>query len=204
MNGFKWFGFGALLLTLVACSKEEPQNTDFKTGNNTTLADDESLLFMLEEEKLARDTYRYLDSLHNLNVFGNIASSEQKHMDMVMLLLDERNIDYNLLPEGDFADTNLQAYYNAFCAKGLLGLNEALHIGATIEDLDIYDLQHFVNESEDTVMIDTYQKLICGSGNHLRAFSTNLNANGISYEAQFLSQAEVDSILAGSHEHCGP
>ena len=204
MNSFKWFGFGALLITLVACSKEEPQNSDFKTGDNTTLADDESLLFMLEEEKLARDTYRYLDSLYNLNVFGNIASSEQKHMDMVMLLLDDRNIEYNLLPEGEFADTNLQTYYNAFCAKGLLGLNEALHIGATIEDLDIYDLQHFVNESDDTVMIDTYLKLICGSGNHLRAFSSNLSANGISYEAQFLSQAEVDSILAGSHEHCGP
>ncbi len=204
MNSFKWFGFGALLITLVACSKEEPQNSDFKTGDNTTFADDESLLFMLEEEKLARDTYRYLDSLYNLNVFGNIASSEQKHMDMVMLLLDERNIEFNLLPEGDFADTNLQTYYNAFCAKGLLGLNEALHIGATIEDLDIYDLQHFVNESEDAVMIDTYLKLICGSGNHLRAFSSNLNNNGLSYEAQFLSQAEVDSILAGSHEHCGP
>lgn len=199
----KWIGLTLIAMALGACTKEDTTTTQTTDpSNNENLTSQSSLVFMLEEEKLARDTYRYLDSLYNLQIFNNIASSEQKHMDMIMTILDAREIDYELLPEGEFADTALQAIYYAFREQGLLGLNEGFTIGATIEDLDIYDLQNFIAELEDSTMIDTYYTLICGSGNHMRGFVSNLEQNGGSYTAQFLSQAEVDSILAGSHTHC--
>lgn len=203
MSPYKWIGLSLAVLAFTACTKDDNTSNFDKTNPNTSeLESSSSLLFMLEEEKLARDTYRYLDSLYNVRVFNNIAASEQKHMDMIMTILDDRGISYNLLAQGQFADTALQTHYQAFVQKGLLGIADAYHIGATIEDLDIYDLQHFIAESQDSVMIDTYEKLICGSGNHLRAFVSNLELTGGSYTAQFLSQAEVDSILAGSHTHC--
>lgn len=40
-----------------------------------------SLLYLWEEEKLARDVYLKLGSVHSLPVFSNIARSEQTHMD---------------------------------------------------------------------------------------------------------------------------
>tara|TARA_Y100001934_G_C12220901_1_gene710699 strand:+ start:22 stop:642 length:621 start_codon:yes stop_codon:yes gene_type:complete len=195
-----------VFLLLGACTKEDTlakQNTN--TTDPTITESESSLLFMLEEEKLARDTYLYLDSLYSyLKIFKNISSSEQKHMDFVANLLDSRSISYQILDRGQFADTSLQALYNNFKIKGQIGLAEGLHIGATIEDLDIYDLQNFIADSQDADLIDLYNTLICGSGNHMRAFVSNLQQQGLSYQAQFLSQTEVDSILAGSHTHCGP
>ena len=190
-----------VFLLLGACTKEDTlakQNTN--TTDPTITESESSLLFMLEEEKLARDTYLYLDSLYSyLKIFKNISSSEQKHMDFVANLLDSRSISYQILDRGQFADTSLQALYNNFKIKGQIGLAEGLHIGATIEDLDIYDLQNFIADSQDADLIDLYNTLICGSGNHMRAFVSNLQQQGLSYQAQFLSQTEVDSILAGSH-----
>jgi hypothetical protein len=41
----------------------------------------ESLLFMREEEKLARDVYITLYEQWNNQVFANISNSEQRHME---------------------------------------------------------------------------------------------------------------------------
>jgi hypothetical protein len=46
------------------------------------------LLLMREEEKLARDVYKYLGERWNLRVFSNIANSEQTHMDQMAYLLE--------------------------------------------------------------------------------------------------------------------
>jgi hypothetical protein len=40
-----------------------------------TQAEDEGLLFMREEEKLAHDVYLYFDGLHDLPIFSSIADS---------------------------------------------------------------------------------------------------------------------------------
>ena len=47
----------------------------------------EALVFMREEEKLARDVYQLLYAQWGQKVFSNIAVSEQQHMDAVALLL---------------------------------------------------------------------------------------------------------------------
>ena len=84
------------------------------TSKNTKETDASSLLFMLEEEKLARDTYRYLDNLWGLTEFENIKISEQAHMDAVAQQLDIYNVAYTILPEGQFNNVDLQNLYNQF------------------------------------------------------------------------------------------
>ena len=39
-----------------------------------------------------------------------------------------------------------------------------------------------------------YTSLLCGSGNHLRAFNEQLLAQGVTYMPQVISQAEWDAI----------
>lgn len=41
----------------------------------------DAILYMREEEKLARDVYEFLYAKWNVNTFGNIRRSEQTHMD---------------------------------------------------------------------------------------------------------------------------
>jgi hypothetical protein len=48
-----------------------------------------------------------------------------------------------------------------------------------------------------------YNNLLCGSRNHLRAFNRQLVANGGSYTAQVISQAEWNDIASSPQERCG-
>ena len=50
------------------------------------------LVFMREEEKLARDVYLTLSWWYDMPVFPNIARSEQQHMNLVALMLDRYDL----------------------------------------------------------------------------------------------------------------
>lgn len=190
-----------IALFAVSCDDNENNNT---VSNTISLTEEEKvgLLFMLEEEKLARDTYIYMNNLWSLNQFNNIKNSEQTHMNAIKTILDQNNIDYTILPEGQFENENLQNLYNQFVIDGQVSSSNALQIGATIEDLDIVDLEDYINESTNQVLISTYQSLQCGSRNHLRSFVSAINTNESIYIPQFLTVEEYDNILNGSHEQC--
>ena len=105
------------------------------------LSDDEkqALLYMREEEKLARDVYQTLGKKYNLNTFVNIAQSEQKHMDTIKLLIDKYGISDSVTSNdiGNFNNKTLANLYTDLVNKGSENQLEALKIGATIEDLDM-------------------------------------------------------------------
>jgi hypothetical protein len=199
-----------LFTFLTACSNDNDEvNIDTNDEVNIdkidqTLTDDDiaALLFMLEEEKLARDTYSYLDNLWAINQFTNIKNSEQTHMNAVENLLIQYNIAYNILPVGEFTDQDLQNYYNQFVIDGAVSKSNAFQIGATIEDLDIVDLQNNLNQTKNTTIIAVFESLQCGSRNHLRSFVKGLENIGDNYTPQFLSQNEYDRIIEGSQEKC--
>ena len=97
--------------------------------NDTEVA---SLLFMREEEKLARDVYNTLYSVWGQPTFQNIASSEQTHMDEVKQLLDRYGLTDPALTPGQFTDPTLQSLYNQLVAQGSASLADALKVGAAI------------------------------------------------------------------------
>ncbi len=125
---------------------------------------------MLEEEKLARDTYTALEAHWGTAVFANIKASEQQHMDKVNGLLEKFGVPYTMMPAGVYADSTLQELYDQFMVDGLVSELQALHIGATIEDLDIVDLQQRMDATGNVDIDAVFAKLQCGSGNHLRSF----------------------------------
>jgi len=164
--------------------------------------DADALLFMLEEEKLARDTYEYLDTTWGLNQFANIKKSEQTHMDAIENLLKQSNTTYTILEYGVFSNSDLQAFYDTFKVDGAKSVVDALQIGATIEDLDIKDLEDYVLETNNAQIINVYQSLQCGSRNHLRSFIKGLDKNGGTYTPQFITLDEFNSIVNSSNEQC--
>ncbi len=166
----------------------------------------EGMLLMREEEKLARDVYTALYEKWNLRVFESIGQgSETAHMDAMKVLLDRYNLED---PVGDdipgvFQNEELQKAYDELIEKGSKSIQDALLVGAYIEDLDIYDLQRLIEETENDDIRITYQNLLKGSRNHLRAFDRQLQRYNISYDAQFLSQEEYDRIAASRQESGG-
>jgi hypothetical protein len=162
------------------------------------------LLHMREEEKLARDVYITLGEQWDFPVFTNISKSEQQHMDAVGALLDRYGIEDPVgdNPVGVFTDPELQALYNQLVAQGSQSLAEALKVGATIEDVDIYDLQKAVADTDNADIQQVYKSLLAGSENHMRAFVGVLQQQtGETYTPQYIDQATFDAIMAASNGH---
>ncbi len=190
------------IFIFLSCSDNENESNSQQNLSTLTQEDRDGLLFMLEEEKLARDTYSYMYSLWGVNQFSNIKNSEQSHMDAIANELDNFNIAYTILPEGQFSYPELQNFYDQFVIDGQISKLNALSIGATIEDLDIVDLEEYILETTNTSIIGIYESLKCGSRNHLRSYVSAIISNGGTYTPQFLSQSEFDEIIEGSHEQC--
>lgn len=161
-----------------------------------------SLLRMREEEKMARDVYQALYAKWGLQQFGNIAASEQRHMDAMLDLLNKYNLAdpaANKQP-GEFADTSLQRFYNKLMAEGMQSATAALTTGATIEDLDLFDLAEAMEKSDNEDIDRVYGNLSKASRNHMRAFNRGLHSSGASYMPQYITQALFDSIINSEHE----
>ena len=166
--------------------------------------------YVREEEKLARDVYLTLDQTWNINPFETIATqSEQKHMDNMQQLLMAAGLADPVINNnvGAFTDTELALLYQTLITRGSLSSAEGLKVGAYIEEFDIQDLQLALQEAQQgtnqTAVIQTYERLMCGSRNHLRSFVKALQQQGVGYSAQILPSATVNTILEQSQEQCG-
>ena len=149
------------------------------------LSDDEvdGLLFMREEEKVARDSYITLGDEWGLVIFDNIASSEQSHMDALLKLIDKYDLDDPVIPGvGEFTDKELQHLFDYLMLWGKESLMDSLYVGAAIEETDIIDIQHEIELTQHEEIISTYESLMCGSRNHLRAYVRQIEANGGVYD----------------------
>lgn len=204
-----------------SCSKDEPAQPDFSgceaycdnpiamvlagiNGEAVSAEEIAGLKFMREEEKLARDVYLKLYEAWGLSPFKNIGGSEQTHMDAVAMIMARYDIEDPAAGKGvgEFVDPDLQTLYNTLLAQGLQSKEDALTVGAIIEETDIIDIQEqidlYVDNKDITIL---YQNLLKGSRNHLRGFTSQLKLLGIEYQPQFLSQEQYDEILEGEHEH---
>ena len=207
----KYFGMTSFILfTLfivstgyIACE----DSTDIDDTNSTlvlTEQEQSDLLFMREEEKLARDVYIYFDELYSINIFGNISSSEQTHMDAVLVLIEKYGLEDPASKEiGIFNNKALQELYDDLISQGKKSLEDALRVGATIEDVDIRDLDEAIAGTNKSDIIEMYERLNCGSRNHMRAFSGQLESRDEAYSPQFISVEQYNEIINGAHEHCG-
>ena len=201
----------------------------------------DDMKFMREEEKLARDVYATLyDYFYSqgttLYLFDHIASSEQRHMDAMLNLLAKYGIPDTAVEGGQgeyplscrdeeclFNNSDLAKLYSRLIKDGMKKTPlDAFLVGAYIEELDISDLVEAITTAAGFPIIQSvYDNLLCGSGNHLRAFARNIELEtGDSYldatedylaairpdegEAGYAEyMAALDAILTADMEHCG-
>lgn len=196
---------------LTAESTESPGVARADTGLSDAEAD--GILFMREEEKLARDVYLGLGDLWDLRIFDNIAASEQRHMDAILGLIETYGLEDPQTAEmiGVFANDDLQTLYDGLMTMGAESVEAALEVGATVEEVDIADLEEYLAGTTAGDVTTVYENLLRGSRNHLRAFVSQLEAAGIDREAAVLDPALYESIVssdtergnAGSAQHDG-
>jgi hypothetical protein len=195
----------------------------FKGGGNVVLDEGETdhLVFMRQEEKLARDVYLTLGDKYPAEItFANIPLSEQKHTDTMQNKLAQFNVPDPVTDDtvGVFTGPEYGPYFTATYAtlvgQGNTGALNALYVGALIEELDMHDIIHcpvIIVETDNGIgegecgmeytdvraLVRSYDNLLEGSKSHLRAFvnSIELVIGEGNYVAQYLSQEDVDEIL---------
>lgn len=163
-----------------------------------------SLLLMREEEKLARDVYNYLYEKWGSRMFQHISSSEQTHMDAVLMLLQKYGIEdpVGSNAPGVFRNADLQRMYNQLIALGDKSALDAFKAGATIEDIDIYDLKRLSKQVDNQDILLVYGNLERGSRNHMRAFTRNMDKFSYNYTPQYITREEYDAIISSGMETC--
>lgn len=147
-------------------------------GQQTSISTEEinDMKYMVEEEKVAKDVYEYLDENWGLRVFGNIKQSEQRHIDIMENLLNSHKIAYKLSDEkGVFYNKILQKMYDDLIEKGSKSKHDALQVGKLIEETDIKDLEEAVKNTKNAYIKQVYTNLLRASQNHLQAFNKQLS-----------------------------
>jgi len=169
-----------------------------------TAQETDDLLFMVEEEKMARDLYAAFYGLYGSPSFQKIALSEQVHIDELNALFNFYNLNDPTIGKGAgvFTNPDLQALYDQLLAQGSVSFAEALKVGAAVEEIDILDLQSRMARTSQAGILEVYAILESGSENHLRAFVGQINnQTGEIYAPGHLSAEEFQRITIGANNN---
>jgi hypothetical protein len=157
------------------------------------------LLFIREEEKMARDVYHVLYEMWGNPIFANIETSEQTHMDAVKELIiyygetdPVTNDDTGMFTDSDIADL-----YSFLVEWGSQSELDALLVGAYIEEYDILDIWKAYEETDAERAKTVYQNLYEGSYNHLDAFVYVYELeSGMTYEPDQLTADQYEYVMS--------
>ena len=158
----------------------------------------DGLMYMREEEKLAHDVYTVLYEQWSQRVFDNISNSEQTHTEAVLALIDRYELSDPAAGNeiGVFSDATLQGLNDTLVASGASSLVDALMVGAAIEEIDMIDINRYIDQVEDNDdIVLVYENLLKGSRNHLRAFVSNLEKQGVTYVPQYMDADDYQQII---------
>jgi hypothetical protein len=214
------FLFLTIMLGVTSCTKDSSQAN---TNNNSTAnlntanlqaqintlpieslssAELATVSLMREEEKLARDVYITLYNKWSANILNNISGSEQTHMDAILMLLNKYSLPDPVGSNsiGVFSNVTLQNLFTQLVAQGNTSVAEAYRVGATIEDLDINDLNVAMTSIDNQDIRLVYTSLTKGSRNHLRSFYKNILSIGSNYTPQYITQSAFDAITNSAME----
>lgn len=144
------------------------------------------ILYMRQEEKLARDVYLALydhyvvqDPL-TAQIFWNIAASEQRHMAALRRLIDCYGLEDPVSDDtvGVFPDSEdgFAEMYDDLVAQGMIGNCEAFGVGMDIENMDIMDIEEALLDVEIPKVARVLNNLLAGSYNHLEAFTGRMTS----------------------------
>ena len=166
--------------------------------DNLSAVEVSDILYMQEEEKLARDIYGVFFEAWGMQVFKNIGDAEQTHVDSVAVLIERYGLGdlSEIMTPGIFSHDELQSLYDILAETGLQSPDDALRAAALVEETDIEDLQDAMSRTENEDIRYVYENLMRGSENHLRAFVRNLEQRGASYAPVVLTQDDYEEIIS--------
>ena len=158
----------------------------------------ESVTYIYELEKLARDVYKYLYEKWGNPVLNVISGSEQSHMDIMKEIMDKYILADPVAGKGngEFSKDDLRQMYLGLIEQGSVSEVSALSTAAELEELDILDIAEASAVTDKFELVSAFNKLTEGSQNHLGIFVARLKDKDVEYLPLHLSQAVFGQIIA--------
>ncbi|SFV61276.1 Uncharacterized protein MJ0754 [hydrothermal vent metagenome] len=167
--------------------------------SNLTPELQDSITYMYNEERLAKDIYLNVYERQPIKQLYNIATkSEIKHEQAVNDIAIKYDLNITQYPDtdipydkdsiakygsGEYAVEAIQELYNMLYNKGINSEQDALEVGCMVEVTDIDDLDKYISQasaSNASDVIEVFNFLRDGSYKHYWAFDNGLKNMGIS------------------------
>ncbi|GEM_PF-6895977 len=152
-----------------------------------------------EEEKLAHDVYQFLANHWNNPTFANMAQAEQTHMETMLALMGKYGIPDPVpgnIP-GKFSDPEFQNLYHELTTRGMASFENALEVGARVEDMNIHDLNAMTAMTDNADIRFVYQNHMASSVGQMRMLTGFMGSYGHTYSPQYMSQEAYDQMMMG-------
>ena len=103
------------------------------------------ILYLVEQEKLAHDFYRSLDTIWVTDIFNRVANEEFEHVGKLSAVAAELMINvpnhFNEYPMGQFIDSKLRHLYTELMIAANFSLEDAYRTSANLEERKIQNFQ---------------------------------------------------------------
>ena len=190
------------------CSGRDGHTVDFSGYKNGILTEEEkeAIIYMREEEKLARDVYRELYKTTKSRVFENIPVSEKRHMDAFAQLIDRYDLEDPVKDEsarGVFTNKEFEKKYKELIAKGKKSDKDAYEVGMMVEDINMFNLIKYGNATDKADLKLAYNTLLEQSKHHMTAFYKNLKRVGGDYKPKYITLEQMKEAIESGERHMG-
>lgn len=168
------------------------------TAGALTPQERQSLIYVREAEKMARDLYLGMYQAWGLSVFKSTSAEEQDHVDAMLELFGIYALSDPLAARdvpGTYLNQNITSMHSSLFSQGIRSKKDGLKACALQEEINILDLDLAMKSTQKPDIARVYLELQRDSMNHLRSFAHCLEALGERYRAVKLSQQTVDAII---------
>ena len=156
------------------------------------------ILYLVEQEKLAHDFYRSLDTMWVTDIFNRVANEEFEHVGKLSAVAAELMISvpnhFNEYPTGQFTDSKLRHLYAELMVAANFSLEDAFRTCANLEERKMYDLKMALKEPNFELENLTYKALLIGSEDNFKVFIRALSEMKSSYAPILLTPTEFEAL----------
>lgn len=156
------------------------------------------ILYLVEQEKLAHDFYRSLDTMWVTDIFNRVANEEYVHVGKLSAVAAELMISvpnhFNEYPMGQFIDSKLRHLYTELMIAANFSLEDAYRTCANLEERKMVDLKMALKEPNFELENLTYKALLIGSEDNFKAFIRALNEMNSGYTPILMSPSEFEAL----------
>jgi hypothetical protein len=156
------------------------------------------IMYLVEQEKLAHDFYRSLDTIWVTDIFNRVANEEFEHVGKLSAVAAELMISvpnhFNEYPTGQFTDSKLRHLYAELMIAANFSLEDAYRTCANLEERKMYDLKMALKEPNFELENLTYKALLIGSEDNFKVFIRALSEMESSYAPVILTPSEFEAL----------